>query len=153
VLSGCAPQLILRCAQVQAACAARGVRIVWVQGLRTWEEQDALYRQGRLTPGKVVTRARGGESWHNFGMAADAAIDADPTRPGLQPLWNRDDPRWWVLIEEIENAGMVSGVHWNDAPHAQYTGRFPVSPTDEVRRIYREHGLEAVWAEAYGKPS
>jgi hypothetical protein len=41
------------------------------QGYRTIEEQDALYAQGRTTPGNIVTYARGGQSNHNFGFAID----------------------------------------------------------------------------------
>lgn len=41
------------------------------QGYRSNEEQDALYAQGRTTPGNIVTWARGGESPHNFGFAVD----------------------------------------------------------------------------------
>lgn len=39
---------------------ARGVNIVITQGLRTIEEQDALYAQGRTKPGPIVTNAKGG---------------------------------------------------------------------------------------------
>lgn len=37
--------------------------------LRTFEEQEAIYAQGRTKPGKIVTNARGGQSYHNFGLA------------------------------------------------------------------------------------
>lgn len=39
--------------------------------LRDNEFQDKLYRQGRDFPGNIVTNARGGESYHNYGYAAD----------------------------------------------------------------------------------
>lgn len=49
------------------------------QGLRTWDEQDRLYALGRTTAGSIVTYARGGESFHNFGCAVDSCfIGADP---------------------------------------------------------------------------
>jgi peptidoglycan L-alanyl-D-glutamate endopeptidase CwlK len=38
------------------------------QGLRTFEEQDALYAQGRTKPGKKVTNAKAGQSIHNYGF-------------------------------------------------------------------------------------
>lgn len=41
------------------------------QGLRTIAEQDALYAQGRTKPGPVVTNAKGGTSYHNYGLAVD----------------------------------------------------------------------------------
>lgn len=46
-----------------------------ISGTRTYAEQNALYRQGRYgTPGRVVTKARGGYSNHNFGIAWDIGI-------------------------------------------------------------------------------
>jgi len=40
-------------------------------GRRTMEEQTALFAIGRSAPGKVVTKARAGESFHNYGLAFD----------------------------------------------------------------------------------
>lgn len=42
-----------------------------VQGLRTIAEQDAIYAKGRTTPGVIVTKARGGKSYHNYGLSID----------------------------------------------------------------------------------
>ena len=48
-----------------------GTLIRFAQGFRTYEEQDALYAQGRIAPGNIVTKAKGGFSNHNFGLAFD----------------------------------------------------------------------------------
>ena len=40
---------------------------------RTKAEQDSLYAQGRTAPGEIVTNAKGGDSYHNYGLAADLA--------------------------------------------------------------------------------
>src|SRR5688572_22238652 len=56
------------------------VRIV--QGLRTVKEQDALFAKGRTTPGPIVTKARGGKSYHNYGLAIDFAIMYDANGDG-----------------------------------------------------------------------
>jgi peptidoglycan L-alanyl-D-glutamate endopeptidase CwlK len=45
------------------------VRIV--QGLRTIEEQNELFALGRTKKGSIVTNARGGCSYHNYGLAFD----------------------------------------------------------------------------------
>lgn len=52
-----------------------------VQGLRTFAEEDALYAKGRTVKGDnagpdhpmgdVVTNSRGGQSYHNYGLAVD----------------------------------------------------------------------------------
>jgi hypothetical protein len=119
------------------------------QGLRTWAEQDALYAQGRTAPGPIVTHAPGGSSWHNFGLAVDL-VPEDIT-PG-QPDWNLGHPAWSVLVSTVESLGLVSGAEWHgedlDTPHAQLTGRFPVTPDDEVRAIFQQGGIAAVWVAA-----
>src|SRR5688572_7748364 len=51
-----------------------GIRIKVISGLRTYAEQDELYAQGRTKPGIIVTRARGGYSNHNFGIAFDVGV-------------------------------------------------------------------------------
>ncbi len=52
-----------------------GVHARILSGTRTYEEQNALFRQGRFgNPGPKVTEARGGQSNHNFGVAWDIGI-------------------------------------------------------------------------------
>lgn len=51
-----------------------GIRIKIISGLRSYAEQDALYAQGRTTPGVKVTNARAGYSNHNFGIAFDIGV-------------------------------------------------------------------------------
>lgn len=53
---------------------AAGIEGKVISGLRTWDEQDALYAQGRTQPGDRVTNARGGHSNHNFGTAFDIGM-------------------------------------------------------------------------------
>lgn len=45
-----------------------------VSGTRTFAEQEALFAQGRTRPGAIVTRARAGQSSHNFGIAWDVGL-------------------------------------------------------------------------------
>ena len=118
------------------------------QGLRTWNEQNALYAQGRTTPGIIVTDAPAGYSWHEFGLAVDL-VPMDQMPP--QPDWNLTHPVWRRLISVGESLGLYSGdefQHKKDEPHFQLTGSFPVSPNDEVRQVFLNAGMEAVWVEA-----
>lgn len=52
-------------------CAAEGIDVIITSTLRDYEAQDALFAQGRTKPGDIVTNARGGFSYHNFGVAFD----------------------------------------------------------------------------------
>lgn len=42
-------------------------------GLRTFDEQAAIYAKGRTAPGPVVSNAKPGYSFHNYGLAIDIA--------------------------------------------------------------------------------
>jgi peptidoglycan LD-endopeptidase CwlK len=54
--------------------AHHGITIKVISGLRTYEEQNELFAQGRTKPGRIVTNARGGFSNHNFGIAFDVGV-------------------------------------------------------------------------------
>lgn len=107
---------------------ARGVNILITQGLRTLAEQDALYAQGRTKPGSIVTNARGGYSYHNYGLAVDFAlllpngssVSWDMTRDG-----DKDgEADWAEVIQEAKALGFESGGDWTsfkDYPHLQMT--------------------------------
>src|ERR1700692_426405 len=122
------PVLAERVRAMAEQLAGEGIDIRVVQGLRTWAEQTALYAQGRTTPGNIVTEARAGYSWHEFGLA----VDIVPMN-GPEPMWNNPDI-WDRIIAAGEVLGLTSGKAWHDVPHFQLTGKFPATPTDEVRR-------------------
>jgi hypothetical protein len=50
---------------------ALGITIRVTQGMRTFAEQQKLYDQGRTEPGKIVTKAKPGSSYHQYGLAVD----------------------------------------------------------------------------------
>lgn len=85
------------------------------QGLRTIAEQDALYAQGRTKPGKIVTKAKGGSSFHNFGTAIDV-LRLDNGKAD----WNYDLEKLVTFMPD----NMDWGGHWQtikDDPHFQIT--------------------------------
>src|SRR3989442_4358551 len=97
--------LAIRGPSMTDLCAYAGIAVLVTQGLRTWEEQDALYAKGRTVPpiGKkyIVTKAKGGQSYHNFGLAFDIVVldslgkaDCETNHPGWKKraIWaNRLD--------------------------------------------------------------
>lgn len=52
------------------------------QTLRTFQEQDKLYAQGRSKKGRIVTGAKGGQSYHNYGLAIDIVLLKDTNGDG-----------------------------------------------------------------------
>lgn len=144
------PLLASKIRQLETMLNLEGIDITVVQGLRSWTQQGALYAQGRTTPGKIVTNAPGGYSWHCFGLAVDCAPD-DPGKPGFPIDWNPEHPDWKRMEQVGMSLGLTSGATWTrlvDAPHFQLTGRFGVTPDDEVRQLFRDGGVSAVWQES-----
>jgi peptidoglycan LD-endopeptidase CwlK len=147
------PVLAHKIKQIAAQLEDEGILIRVTQALRTIEEQDALYAQGRTAPGSIVTNCPGGHSYHNFGLA----VDCVPSVPGDSyiPDWNAEHPTWKRMEELGAALGLTVGAQWRsfpDAPHFQLTGKFPVGqPNDELRRIFQDGGLEAVFAAVSGQ--
>ena len=54
--------------QLIQQASKKGIEIVITDGFRSSEEQDRLYNQGRTVEGNIVTYAKGGESYHNYGL-------------------------------------------------------------------------------------
>lgn len=50
---------------------AKGLNVQVASGFRSFDEQDALFEQGRSKPGPIVTNAKRGQSAHNYGRAVD----------------------------------------------------------------------------------
>ena len=115
------------------------IRVRVVQGLRTIEEQNDLYAQGRTKPGKIITRARGGKSYHNYALAIDFALLYDKDGDGkfeelswdINKDFDRDDKKDWdEVIEAFEAKGWESGGKWRtfkDYPHLQKTLGYSVA--------------------------
>jgi peptidoglycan L-alanyl-D-glutamate endopeptidase CwlK len=57
----------MRAATVRAA--ELGITVKLIDGTRSYKEQDKLFRKR-----PKVTNARGGQSWHNFGLAFDFGL-------------------------------------------------------------------------------
>lgn len=98
-------------------CALAGINFKITSALRTYEEQNALYEQGRTKPGKIVTNARGGFSNHNFGLAFDVTL-FDAT--GRAPIW--ESPLYDKAAPLAKALGLEWGGDWKspvDKPHYQ----------------------------------
>jgi peptidoglycan L-alanyl-D-glutamate endopeptidase CwlK len=99
-------------------CLAVHVYVLITQTKRTMDEQNALYSQGRSQPGKIVTKAKGGESYHNYGLA----LDFVPLDQNGHADWTDMDA--FITIGNIaKEIGFEWGGDWKftDLPHLQYT--------------------------------
>ena len=94
----------------------RGIEVIMTCGYRSTEEQNKLYAKGRTAPGGIVTNARGGYSWHNYGLAADYAFVIDG-----KVTWNGPWAEFGIIAKEC---GLEWGGSWTkfrDRPHVQWT--------------------------------
>ncbi len=108
-------------AALEPVKAKHGITIEVISGLRSWSQQAALFAQGRTKPGKIVTKARPGSSWHNFGFAIDLGlfqngIYLDAAKPKLAD----------AIYAEIAAIAEALGIEWagrwktfTESPHFQ----------------------------------
>jgi len=105
-------------------------------GFRSFEDQNALFQQGRKVPGEIVTNAPGGASPHNYGCASDWTI----WKENKTPLWiPADDPRWAIYIDAIQKVGLRPGSEFKDYHHNEL--RLRVS-WKVIYSSYQEGGLQ-----------
>ena len=114
--------------------------------LRTIAEQDALYAQGRTKPGKKVTNAKGGSSYHNYGLAIDICLILD----GKEASWDtsKDFDKdgisdWMEAVAIFKSRGWEWGGDFKsikDAPHFQKTFGFT---TTKLKTMVKGSGYPA----------
>lgn len=113
------PFLIAAQEQVKQA----GITIEVISGLRSWKQQAELFAQGRTKPGRIVTKARAGSSWHNYGLAIDLGlfrngIYLDEAKPQTADL----------IYRQLGELAAKPGIEWAgtwksfpEGPHFQVT--------------------------------
>lgn len=114
------------------ACESAGIHVIITSTLRDFESQNELYAQGRTKPGKIVTKAKGGESFHNFGVAFDFC-----------PIVN-GKPAWTdiALFNKCGEIGEGVGLEWagrwksfKELAHFQFTGGLTLKDFQEGKRL------------------
>lgn len=109
-------------------CSTRNIGVRITSGYRSVPEQDVLYAQGRTTPGGIVTNAKGGKSWHNYGLAFDFCLfhkDKTVTWDMMEDLDHDGVSDWMEAVDEAKKLGFAWGGDWTgefqDYPHFQMT--------------------------------
>lgn len=129
----CHPQLIVLADKLVAEGKNQGLIIKIGECFRSAAEQDALYAQGRTTPGNIVTYAKGSSysSMHQWGVAFDIIRN-----DGRGAYENGDG--WFDKAGKIgKSLGLEWGGDWTspvDKPHFQlpYWG----STADKLKNLY-----------------
>lgn len=120
-------------------CKKQGVDVLITSTYRTNEEQDALYAQGRTTTGNIVTKAKGGQSMHNYKVA----LDFCPMKNGKAD-WDDLD-----LFKQVADIGKSCGFEWGgdwvqfpDMPHLQYTAGYSLANFQNGEVDYTKFDVE-----------
>lgn len=113
------PKVAAMCSEFLNRCKAKGIDVIITSTYRDHTSQAALYAQGRTTPGRKVTNAKPGQSFHNWKVAFDFC----PIVNG-KAAWN--DTALFTRCGEIaEGVGLEWAGRWvrfKELAHCQYTG-------------------------------
>lgn len=115
-------------------------RLRFAHTFRSIKAQNNLYAIGRTKQGNVVTNARGGQSYHNYGLAIDIVLLVDKDKNGSYETaswdtsadWDRDGVADWLEVARVfQKYGWQwgfwkNGKHW-DKPHFQKTFGLSIS--------------------------
>lgn len=118
----------------------QGIELIITSTYRDNASQDALYAQGRTRPGRIVTNAKAGQSFHNYKVAFDIALlyfgkPLDPTDNFL--IWdtNKEYINLWNTMGAL---GKACGLEWagdwksfKEKAHFQYTNGLSLSDLRE----------------------
>lgn len=104
-----------------AACEKQGIWLLLTEGYRSWAQQAWDYASGRFRPGKIITNAKPGFSFHQYRVALDF-VPAD----GKGGVHYEDATRYAQAAALAKAYGFEWGGDWptasRDTPHIQYTG-------------------------------
>lgn len=113
------------------AMAKLGHAVRIVEGYRSFERQTELYSQGRTTEGAIVTNAKAGESYHNYGVAVDFVFRTEGYDASIE---------LWELLGSVgKSQGFEWGGDWEgfiDRPHFQLTLGYSLKDFQEDKVDY-----------------
>lgn len=117
------PLLLDKIGSIMIAMRELGFPMKLVSGVRTAEQQQELYAQGRTKPGPIVTYLDGVKKKSNHQVKEDGfghAVDCAFLENG-KPSWSLNLP-WKLYGEMAKTLGLKWGGDWKrftDLPHVE----------------------------------
>lgn len=123
---------------VQLCEKENGVLVLVTETLRSFDKQAEYYASGRTKPGKIITKAKPGSSYHQYGLA----LDHVPMHRSTGNLYTTDWSRPLYLQRTIP---VALALGWESLA---YSPTFPETPHLQIREGW--HWRELLSA-GYGK--
>ena len=127
------PKLQAVCAEFVKQCNAKELNVKITDTLRTEEEQNTLYAQGRTAPGSIVTNVKYPNSAHNWGVAFDFCRNEK----------GREYDDSDGFFEKVGAIGKSLGLFWGgdfksftDKPHFEMPEFMPDNSTKWLKKTY-----------------
>ncbi|WP_276282786.1 M15 family metallopeptidase [Virgibacillus indicus] len=127
---------------------AQNIEVVITEGIRSNSRQDELYEQGRSAAGNIVTHAKAGESYHNYGLAVDYALK----NSSGEIIWDihydgneNGESDWFEVAAIAKDLGFEWGGDWRnfkDYPHLQMTFGLSINQLQRGLRPKHEDASE-----------
>lgn len=131
-LSDLHPRVASMCREFIAKCADNKIDVLITSTYRDNASQSALYAQGRTAPGRKVTNAKAGQSWHNWRCAFD-----------FVPIVN--GKAQWADTVTFSQCGVIAesvGLEWagrwksmKELAHCQFTGGLTLADLQVGKKI------------------
>ena len=126
------PKLTRKIEQLLITAQSEGLNVFLFEGLRTNERQQELYDSG-----SGVTNAKAGQSFHNYGLAADLVFRDDEGNAS----WSMEHD-WQRLGQLGENLGLKWGGSFHDYGHFRLNTEMSIH---EIQMLFETKGRDEVW--------
>lgn len=127
------PKLQAIVQKVIAECAEKGLPVLITDGWRSKAEQNAIYAQGRTTPGVIVSQVNYPYSAHNWGIAVDFCRNVRGRE------YDDSDGFFAKVAAVAKQYGLDWGGDWKnftDKPHLQMREYMPGNSLTQLIQIY-----------------
>lgn len=101
--------------KLQARMKQLGMPIYLVEGFRTAKKQNEYYARGRTKEGKIITNAKGLQSYHQFCISFDVAF--------VKYNWNPPYPHYWEALRiQAERLNLEGIGEWDPGHFEMHPG-------------------------------
>lgn len=129
------PKLAKKIEKVLIDAQKEGLNVFLFEGYRSIQKQNKLFKSGR-----GVTNASGGNSFHNYGLAADIVFYDKKGNPSWANHHN------WKRLGEIgKQYGLKWGGDFRNIKDLTHFEHHPDMSLRDVKKVFNKQGIKGVW--------